>query len=124
MQSGLKVERVELISYSVHDPGNVTVAIEYEDHTLGNALRHVIMNIADVDLVGYSNPHPSEPKFHFRIQLHEWSQKTALDVLAEGLEELGKCAKHLYETMEADMEKARRDPSCGIIEQISYEASF
>lgn len=39
-----------------------------EDHTLGNALRHVLMQNAEVDFCGYSVPHPSEPKMNLRLQ--------------------------------------------------------
>ncbi|CAN0181086.1 unnamed protein product, partial [Discosporangium mesarthrocarpum] len=39
-----------------------------EDHTLGNALRHVLMQQKEVDFCGYSVPHPSEPKMNLRLQ--------------------------------------------------------
>lgn len=39
-----------------------------EDHTLGNALRHVLMQNKEVDFCGYSVPHPSEPKMNLRLQ--------------------------------------------------------
>ncbi|CAN0209296.1 unnamed protein product, partial [Hapterophycus canaliculatus] len=39
-----------------------------EDHTLGNALRHVLMENKEVDFCGYSVPHPSEPKMNLRLQ--------------------------------------------------------
>ena len=39
-----------------------------EDHTLGNALRHVLMQNDEVDFCGYSVPHPSEPKMNLRLQ--------------------------------------------------------
>lgn len=45
-----------------------TVVLGDEDHTLGNALRHVLMNDARVDFAGYCVPHPSEPIVHLRIQ--------------------------------------------------------
>ena len=62
-----------------------------EDHTLGNSLRHVLMQrrvhrtslschtqliarpttrSADTSFCGYSVPHPSEPKMHIRLQTH------------------------------------------------------
>lgn len=44
---------------SGNNAGSLTFAIGNEDHTLGNALRHVlIQNTRDVDFAGYSVPHP------------------------------------------------------------------
>jgi DNA-directed RNA polymerases I and III subunit RPAC2 len=72
-------------------PGGTPTAASYEftneDHTLGNALRHMIMkkqdylfpiflfvltymNSPDVEFCGYSIPHPAEPKMHLRIQTY------------------------------------------------------
>jgi len=39
-----------------------------EDHTLGNALRHVLMQDSQVDFAAYSVPHPSEPAVQIRVQ--------------------------------------------------------
>lgn len=44
------------------------IASSDEDHTLGNALRHVLMQNKEVDFCGYSVPHPSEPKMNLRLQ--------------------------------------------------------
>ena len=49
-------------------PSSRTYAIGDEDHTLGNALRHVLMQNAQVDFAGYSVPHPSEPVVQIRVQ--------------------------------------------------------
>ena len=45
-----------------------TYVFRGEDHTLGNALRHVLMRQKDVEFCGYSVPHPSEPFVHVRLQ--------------------------------------------------------
>lgn len=39
-----------------------------EDHTLGNALRYVLVRTPKVDFAGYSVPHPAENKLHIRVQ--------------------------------------------------------
>ena len=39
-----------------------------ENHTMGNALRYLLMKDKDVDLAGYSILHPSESKMNLRIQ--------------------------------------------------------
>eukprot|EP00578_Thalassiosira_sp_NH16_P009331 CAMPEP_0181122038 /NCGR_PEP_ID=MMETSP1071-20121207/25087_1 /TAXON_ID=35127 /ORGANISM="Thalassiosira sp., Strain NH16" /LENGTH=161 /DNA_ID=CAMNT_0023206955 /DNA_START=232 /DNA_END=717 /DNA_ORIENTATION=+ len=49
-------------------PTSRTFVLGDEDHTLGNALRHVLINDARVDFAGYCVPHPSEPVVHVRVQ--------------------------------------------------------
>ncbi|EEA18941.1 DNA-directed RNA polymerase I and III 14 KDA polypeptide [Talaromyces marneffei ATCC 18224] len=41
-----------------------------EGHTLGNALRYVIMKNPKVEFCGYTIPHPSEAKMNLRIQTY------------------------------------------------------
>jgi DNA-directed RNA polymerases I and III subunit RPAC2 len=45
-----------------------TFCIGDEDHTLGNALRHVLIKNNSVGFAGYSVPHPSEPIVQIRVQ--------------------------------------------------------
>lgn len=53
-----------------------TFAIRHEDHTLGNVLRHtLIQNEQKVEFAGYSVPHPSEPIVQIRVQTHANLQK-------------------------------------------------
>jgi DNA-directed RNA polymerase I and III subunit RPAC2 len=61
-------------------PGSKTFCIGDEDHTLGNALRHVLVSRSDVSFAGYSVPHPSEPVVHLRVQTANDSV-TAVDAL-------------------------------------------
>lgn len=49
-------------------PTSRTFVLGDEDHTLGNALRHVLINDARIDFAGYCVPHPSEPVVHVRVQ--------------------------------------------------------
>ncbi|EZF28135.1 hypothetical protein H101_08184 [Trichophyton interdigitale H6] len=71
-------------------PGAVeTVAsfqFEGEDHTLGNALRYVIMKNPDVEFCGYTMPHPSEAKMNLRIQTYD--STNVFTVLEKGLSDL------------------------------------
>lgn len=60
--------------------------LEGEDHTLGNALRWVIMKNPNVEFCGYSIPHPSEAKMNVRIQTYEGT--TAFDALERGFDDL------------------------------------
>lgn len=56
-----------------------------EDHTLGNALRHMILKNPDVKFCGYALPHPNERKINFQIQVYTGE---ALDALEKGLKDL------------------------------------
>jgi DNA-directed RNA polymerases I and III subunit RPAC2 len=49
-------------------PNSRTFCIGDEDHTLGNAVRHVLMQNEHVGFAGYSVPHPSEPVVQIRVQ--------------------------------------------------------
>ncbi len=58
-----------------------------ESHTLGNALKTVILhNNPEVAFAGYSIPHPAEDQMLLRIQTTEAT--TAQDALRKGLEDL------------------------------------
>ena len=50
------------------NPQSKTFIISNEGHTLGNAIRHTLLQNPSVDFAGYSVPHPSEPKMHIRVQ--------------------------------------------------------
>lgn len=67
-------------------PGSTDTAASFEfideGHTVGNALRYVIMKNPDVEFCAYSIPHPSEPKMNIRIQTYSG---TAVDALKKGL---------------------------------------
>jgi DNA-directed RNA polymerase I and III subunit RPAC2 len=49
-------------------PTSRTFVLGDEDHTLGNALRHVLIKDERVNFAGYCVPHPSEPVVHIRVQ--------------------------------------------------------
>lgn len=71
-------------------PGSTDTAASFEftkeDHTLGNALRYIIMKNPDVEFCGYSIPHPSEARMNLRIQT--WDEVNVYDVLEKGLNDL------------------------------------
>ncbi|KAK2861343.1 RNA polymerase subunit AC19 [Arthroderma sp. PD_2] len=71
-------------------PGAVETAASFqfegEDHTLGNALRYVIMKNPEVEFCGYTMPHPSEPKMNLRIQTYD--STNVFTVLEKGLNDL------------------------------------
>ena len=45
-----------------------TFTLKDEDHTMGNTLRYVLNKNPAVSFVGYSVPHPAEPKLQLRLQ--------------------------------------------------------
>ena len=49
------------------DPTCGTFIFANEDHTLGNALRYVLIQNSAVSFSGYNIPHPSENFMNFRI---------------------------------------------------------
>jgi DNA-directed RNA polymerase I and III subunit RPAC2 len=63
----LQDEKVVALS-TTNNMDAITFSIKDEDHTIGNALRWIIMKNPNVTFCGYSIPHPSEFKIHFRIQ--------------------------------------------------------
>ncbi len=64
-----------------------------ESHTLGNALKNVIIQNPAVSFCGYSIPHPAEDQMFLRIQTKEGGSDTAADVLKQGFKDLKKmCA--------------------------------
>ena len=64
-----------------------------EDHTLGNALRHVLMQTSGTEFCGYAVPHPSEPYAHVRLQTD--GELTATAMLRKGFAELSTSCDHL-----------------------------
>lgn len=88
-------------------PGDTPTAASYEflneDHTLGNALRYIIMKNPDVEFCGYSIPHPSDPKMNLRIQTYD--DVSVHDVLEKGLRDLGDLCDVVLEKFEGAREE-------------------
>ncbi|KAJ3486929.1 hypothetical protein NLG97_g6520 [Lecanicillium saksenae] len=79
----VEAQRVKIL------PGSTDTAASFEfieeGHTMGNALRYIIMKNPDVEFCAYTIPHPSEAKMNIRIQTYEG---TAIDALKKGLSDL------------------------------------
>ena len=84
------------------DDGSATFILGDEDHTLGNALRHVLMQTAGTDFCGYSVPHPSEPYVHLRLQTD--GQETASGMLKYGLTELASACTLIDDALDKALE--------------------
>lgn len=97
----LEIEPVE----DGNDDTTCTYILNDEDHTLGNALRYIIMKNPDVELCGYAIPHPADSRMNLRIQTLGTSPD---DVLRKGLEDLNAVCEHVLDTFEnaaAEFEK-------------------
>jgi DNA-directed RNA polymerase subunit L len=62
-----------------------TYELDDEDHTLGNALRHMILKNPEVKFCGYALPHPNERKINIQVQVRSGE---AIDALEKGLRDL------------------------------------
>lgn len=64
---------------------SATYVFANEDHTLGNALRHVLIRHPDTEFCGYSVPHPYDPKMNVRLQT---TTNPSIVVLKDGLRQM------------------------------------
>ncbi|KAJ3323177.1 RNA polymerase subunit AC19 [Boothiomyces sp. JEL0866] len=100
--SGPKIEVVSFgftkVASNEADPGAATFCIRDEDHTLGNALRYIIMKNPAVEFCGYSIPHPSEYMVNLRIQTD--GSISAVDALHRGLDDLINLTSHISTTFQ------------------------
>lgn len=88
-------------------PTSRTFAIGNEDHTLGNALRHVLIQNSKVSFAGYSVPHPSDPVVQIRVQANE--PTTAIAALQEACETLSKQCDFVLEKLEQKLPEVKQD---------------
>ncbi|XP_045479079.1 probable DNA-directed RNA polymerases I and III subunit RPAC2 [Harmonia axyridis] len=85
---------------STNDEKKKTFVFANEGHTLGNALRLAMSNNPNIDFCGYTVPHPSETKMHFRIQMKEGR---AIDALRKGLEDMVRMCDHMLVSFDKEM---------------------
>ncbi|CAD6185623.1 unnamed protein product [Caenorhabditis auriculariae] len=86
-QTASKIELLDPVGFAA-DPSNLTVILHEEDHTIGNALKHLLCQNPEVEFCGYNVPHPLEDKILLRIQTKIGSN--ALPFLVKALEDLEK----------------------------------
>lgn len=87
-----------------------TFLLDEQDHTLGNALRYMIMKNPQVKFCGYAIPHPSERKVHIRIETYDI---TAVEALKKGLKDLHEMGEHILNVFEKTAEKHKAKASQG-----------
>jgi DNA-directed RNA polymerases I and III subunit RPAC2 len=91
-----------------------TFCIGGEDHTLGNAVRHVLIRNKAVGFAGYSVPHPSEPVVQIRVQTIAPTKGqnppiTAIEALKESCQTLYDQCDIVLEKLEELMPEVRED---------------
>ncbi|KAK9460801.1 DNA-directed RNA polymerase [Lipomyces oligophaga] len=84
--SELDTNKIQILPGASEDGTAASFRILQEDHTLGNALRYIIMKNPEVEFCGYSIPHPSEAAMNLRIQTY--GEVTAVQALEKGLDDL------------------------------------
>lgn len=87
--------KIQLLPGATADGTAASFQIIDEDHTLGNALRYMIMKNEDVEFCGYSIPHPSENKLNIRIQTY--GKMSAVQAFHKGLDDLADLCTHVEE---------------------------
>ncbi|KAG8553237.1 hypothetical protein GDO81_003332 [Engystomops pustulosus] len=98
---------VQLVPAQVQASGTdescVTFVLHEEDHTLGNALRYMVMKNPEVEFCGYSITHPSESKINFRVQTR--NGLPAVEPFRKGLNDLMDVCQHVLNTFETSMKR-------------------
>ena len=77
----------------------------HEDHTIGNTLRYILNKKPEVTFVGYSVPHPAEPKMNLRLQT---TGAPATDVLLDALSTTHQVGEHVLLTFDEAVKDFRR----------------
>jgi DNA-directed RNA polymerases I and III subunit RPAC2 len=90
-------------------PTSRTFAIGDEDHTLGNATRHILMQDNRVAFAGYSVPHPSEPIMHIRVQTKPDTGCTAIEALKDACGTLHSQCQLVLERLEELLPEVKED---------------
>ncbi|KAL6301055.1 RBP11-like subunits of RNA polymerase [Sparassis latifolia] len=81
--------KIKILKGAEPDLSAATYQIHDESHTIGNALRWMIMKNPKVEFCGYSVPHPSENHIQMRIQMYDnLSSLTALLTALSDLDNL------------------------------------
>ncbi|KAI0761121.1 RBP11-like subunits of RNA polymerase [Irpex lacteus] len=78
--------KIQILKGAEADLSAATYQIYDESHTIGNALRWMLMKNPKVSFCGYSVPHPSENHIHLRIQMYD--HLSSLEALLEALNNL------------------------------------
>ncbi|KAJ3746681.1 RBP11-like subunits of RNA polymerase [Lentinula detonsa] len=78
--------KIRIMKGAASDLSAATYQVHDESHTMGNALRWMLMKNPKVEFCGYSVPHPSEPNIQIRIQMYD--KLSSLQALIKALDDL------------------------------------
>eukprot|EP01007_Sphenomonas_quadrangularis_P003957 NODE_896_length_1107_cov_104.879017_g732_i0.p1 GENE.NODE_896_length_1107_cov_104.879017_g732_i0~~NODE_896_length_1107_cov_104.879017_g732_i0.p1 ORF type:complete len:127 (+),score=9.71 NODE_896_length_1107_cov_104.879017_g732_i0:30-410(+) len=93
---------VQVAIYEASDPTCATfVFTSGEDHTLGNAVRHVLMQNPGVKLCGYTIPHPLESTLKIHL---ETAERPAKELFLEAMDSLMNACEEVKRTFQAALE--------------------
>ncbi|KAK9366446.1 DNA-directed RNA polymerase [Lipomyces kononenkoae] len=95
--------KIQILPGASEDGTAASFRILQEDHTLGNALRYMIMKNPDVEFCGYSIPHPSEAAMNLRIQTY--GEISAIQALEKGLDDLMELCDHIEDEYRKTVEE-------------------
>ncbi|KAK7681144.1 RNA polymerase subunit AC19 [Cerrena zonata] len=102
-EQDVDLEKIKLLPNASDDGTSASFQVIDEDHTLGNALRYIIMKNPEVEFCGYSIPHPSENKLNIRIQTY--GNITAVEALHQGLDNLSELCVTIEGNFREQLEK-------------------
>ncbi|KIJ62142.1 hypothetical protein HYDPIDRAFT_114998 [Hydnomerulius pinastri MD-312] len=97
--------KIKIMKGAAPDLSAATYQIFDESHTMGNALRWMIMKNPKVEFCGYSVPHPSENLIQLRIQMYDGL--SSLDALLEALSNLDDVCDSVEEKYRASLAEGR-----------------
>ncbi|KAJ7108686.1 RBP11-like subunits of RNA polymerase [Mycena epipterygia] len=95
--------KVTIMNGATPDLSAATYQIHDESHTIGNALRWMIMKNPKVEFCGYSAPHPSENVIQVRIQMYD--NLSSLSALITALADLDALCATIEDAYVTDVEK-------------------
>ncbi|KAG5721506.1 hypothetical protein E4T56_gene13125 [Termitomyces sp. T112] len=94
---GEPIKKINIMKGHEPDLSAATYQIYDETHTMGNALRWMLMKNPKVEFCGYSAPHPSENIIQVRIQMYDkLSSLTALTEALAALDSLCESVEGAY----------------------------
>lgn len=84
----------------------LTFTLTGEDHTLGNAIRSILVRKPGVEFAGYSVPHPTQPEMNIRLQT---TGEPAMQLLRESFDDLSNVCDHLDSLYDKALEDFNKD---------------
>ncbi|KAF5366135.1 hypothetical protein D9757_010929 [Collybiopsis confluens] len=94
--------KIRIMKGASADLSAATYQVHDESHTMGNALRWMLMKNPKVEFCGYSVPHPSEPNIQIRIQMYD--NLSSLQALIKALEDLGNLCGAIKDTYQESVQ--------------------